>query len=137
MLRASKKESITEKRFDIVHIFKSLGLSYVLSVVLLFALSLLAVFFDMGGKTVNVFIIFITAISVMFCGFCAARKMGSGGLFNGVVAGTLYTLLLYAVGNIIAGSLAFNLASVAAFGVGIVCGGIGGVLGVNLGQHRR
>lgn len=138
MSRASYiKDSGEGKRFDIVHTAKCLGLSYILSVVLLFILSVLATVLDMGGGAVNAMISVITGISVLFCGFTAARGAGRGGLLNGIVAGVLYTLLLYAAGSIIIGSFAFNLATVTAFLVGIICGGIGGVLGVNTKKRRR
>ncbi len=131
------KENGENKSFNIVHLCKCLGLSYILSVVLLFLLSLGATIWDMSNDTVNTMILVVTGISILFCGAAAARGVGRGGLLNGVVAGVLYTALLYAIGGIITGSLGFNLATVTALLIGIICGGIGGVVGVNTKKKRR
>lgn len=138
MPRASYvKENTENKIFDIIHMGKCLGFAYILSVVLLFLLSLGATIWDMSSGMVDIFITAITGISVLFCGLMAAKGVGRGGLLNGIVAGVLYTALLYAIGGIITGSLGFNVATVTALLIGIICGGIGGVIGVNMKKKRR
>ena len=131
------KDSTETKRFDIVHTVKCLIMSYLLSVVLLFVLSVVAAAKDLGGETVNICITVITGISVIFCGFMTARGAVRGGLINGTAAGLLYTILLYAIGSIVNGSLAFNVATVTALIVGVVCGAVGGVLGINTRKRKR
>ena len=138
MARASYiKESEEKKIFDIIHMGKCLGLSYVISVALLFLLSIGATVWNMSSGMVDISITVITGISVMICGLLSARGVGRGGLLNGVLAGVLYTALLYAIGGIITGSLGFNAATITAFLIGIICGGIGGVIGVNTKKRRR
>ncbi len=131
------KENEEIKSFDVIHTAKCLGLSYILSVVLLFGLSVAATLWDMENGTVNIIITFITGISVLFCGLMSAKGVGRGGLLNGIIAGVLYTVILYAIGGIITGSLGFNSATVTALLIGLICGGIGGVFGVNMKKRRR
>ncbi len=138
MSRASYiKGSEEGKGFDIIHLFKCLVFSYVLSIVLLFILSVIATVWDMNNTGISISVWAITGISVLLCGMMSARGVGRGGLINGVIAGVSYTALLYAIGGIITGSLGFNSATVTALLVGVICGGIGGVLGVNTKKRRR
>ena len=137
MSRSGYTSADEGKRFDVVHTVKCLGISYIISVLLLLLLSVLATTMDMDSKTVNGCITGITAVSVIICGFMTAKKMGKGGLINGVIAGVLYTVLLYAIGSIVIGSFNFNIATVTALIMGIVGGGIGGVMGVNTKKRRR
>lgn len=131
------KDSSEQRGFDIVHTAKCLGVSYILSVVLLFILAICATVWDMEAGAVNICVTVITGISVLFCGFTSARGAGRGGLINGIIAGVLYTLLLYAVGSIVSGSIGFNAATISALLVGVFCGGLGGVLGINTKRRRR
>lgn len=137
MSRTGYIKDTTEKKFDIIHTAKSVGVSYVVSVLLLFLLAVCATVSDMDGKMVNIFITLITCISVTLGGFMSARGTGRGGLLNGVLAGIIYTMLLYLAGGIINGDVSFNGATIVAMLLGIICGGTGGVLGVNTKRRRR
>ena len=138
MSRASYiKDGGEGRRFDVMHTAKCLGMAYILSVILLFLLSVAATIWDLESGVFNICITFITAVCIVFCGFKTARGAGKGGLVNGIIAGVIYTLLLYAAGSIAIGSFAFNLATVTAFVIGIVCGGAGGVMGVNTKKRGR
>ena len=137
MSRTGYIKDSNEKRFDIIHTAKSVGIAYLVSVILLFVLSVGATVCDMEGKTVNVFITLITCISVALSGFMAAKGVGKGGLINGIVAGVIYTVMLYLAGGLINGNISFNTATLVAIVLGILCGGVGGVLGVNTKKRRR
>ena len=137
MSRTAYIKDTNEKKFDIVHTAKSVLISYGVSVVLLFLLSILAAAMDMESKTVNIFITLVTCISVALSGFMAARGTGRGGLINGVIAGMIYTVLLYLIGGLVNGNVGFNMATVLALLLGFICGGAGGVTGVNTKRRRR
>ncbi len=137
MSRSSCAGTDERKSLNVLNMAKCLGISYIISVVLLFLLSVLAAVTDMEKFVINGCVTGITMISVALCGFMAAKKTGKGGLLNGVVAGLLYTVLLYAMGSLAVGSFNFNWVTAAAAAEGIICGGAGGVLGVNMGKRRR
>ena len=137
MSRANYIKDTTEKKFDIIHTAKSVGVAYMVSVILLFLLSVGATFSEMESETVNIFITLITCISVALSGFMAARGTGKGGLLNGVISGVIYTVMLYLAGGLINGNISFNTATIVALILGIICGGAGGVLGVNTKRRRR
>ena len=132
-----EKSNFDGKRFDILHLGKCLGISYVASILMLFILALAATFWEMESGAVNICIAVINGISVTLCGFAAAKRAGRGGLLTGAAAGAFYTLILYAVGTIITGNLSFGTAVITAAAVGVICGGIGGVIGVNRKGRRR
>ncbi len=137
MSRTAYIKDTNEKKFDIVHTAKSVLISYAVSVILLFLLSVFATVMDMEGKTINIFITLVTCVSVALSGFMAARGTGKGGLINGIIAGMIYTVLLYLIGGLINGNVSFNMATVLALLLGIICGAFGGVLGVNTRKRRR
>ena len=132
-----EKGNFEGKRFDMVHLAKCIGISYVSSILMLFALALAATFWEMGSGTVNICIAVINGISVTLCGFSAAKGAGRGGLLTGAAAGAFYTVILYAIGSIISGNLSFGSAAALSAAVGIICGGVGGVIGVNRKRRRR
>ncbi len=137
MSRASYIKATEEIRgFDIIHLFKCIGVSYVLSIILLFMLSIGATIWDMGSGAVSISIWIITGISIIYCSMSVGKRAGRGGLLKGICAGLLYTAILYAIGGIITGSMGFNGATVTALLTGIICGGAGGVLGVNAKKRR-
>ncbi|MBR2916009.1 MAG: TIGR04086 family membrane protein [Clostridia bacterium] len=137
MARTGYIKETQEKRFDIIHTAKSLGISYIVSIILLFVFSILATIFTFDSSGVNIGITLITCISVLLCGYMTARGVGRGGLINGVVAGVLYTVLLYLIGCLVINEFSFNLATIIAILLGIVCGGLGGVFAVNTRRHRK
>ena len=125
------------KRFDIIHTLKSLGISYVFSIIMLFIFSIIATIFTFGNGGINIGITLITCLSVLLCGYMTARGVGRGGLLNGVLAGVLYTVLLYLIGCLVINKFSFNFATIIAILLGIVCGGLGGVFAVNTRRRRR
>jgi len=137
MSRASYINETTEKKFDLIHTAKSVGIAYLISVILLFLLAIGATFSDMESKTVNILITLVTCVSVALSGFMAARGTGRGGLINGIIAGVMYTVILYLAGGLINGNISFNMSTVVAVILGIICGGLGGVFGVNTKKRRR
>ena len=137
MSRSGYIKETSDKKFDIIHTAKCVGFAYIISVFLIFILAICATVSDMDGKMVNIFITLITCISVALGGFMSARGTGHGGLINGVLAGLIYTIILYLVGGLISRDISFNIVTVIAVALGIICGGIGGVFGVNTSKRRR
>ncbi len=137
MSRVGYIKETEDKRFDIIHTVKSLGISYILSIVLLFVLSIIATIFTMESRAVNIGITLITCLSTLTCGYMTARGVGRSGLINGVLAGVLYTAFLYLIGCLVINQFSFNLATIIAIIMGVVCGGLGGVFAVNTKRRRR
>ncbi|MBR6701200.1 MAG: TIGR04086 family membrane protein [Firmicutes bacterium] len=67
--------------------------------------------------------------------FTAGIKMGSGigkrGILTGLTAGVVLSLILWGAINLISGTDLFHSSSLVKFAVGIMCGTIGGMIGVN------
>ncbi|MBQ4340763.1 MAG: TIGR04086 family membrane protein, partial [Firmicutes bacterium] len=67
--------------------------------------------------------------------FTAGIKMGSGigkrGILTGLTAGVVLSLILWGAINLISGTDLFQSSSLVKFAVGIMCGTIGGMIGVN------
>ncbi len=137
MARTGYIKETEGKRFDIIHTVKSLGISYIFSIILLFIFSIIATIFTFGSSGVNIGISIITCLSVLLCGYMTAKGVGRGGLLNGVLAGVFYTVLLYLIGCLIINEFSFNFATIIAIILGIVCGGLGGVFAVNTRRYRK
>lgn len=137
MSRSGYTKETGEKKISILHTAKSVGIAYVVSVVLLLVLSVFMSFRPIENKTVNFIITLITCLSVAVGGFSASRSVGKCGLINGALAGIIYTALLYLIGGVANGGLAFNGATVFAICLGVICGGLGGIVGVNTKKRGR
>lgn len=123
--------------FDVVYTCKGVLISYVISMILLLAVSAVAVYAAMNDGQIRIAVNVVTALSLIVCGFHAARKARRMGLVNGAVAGLIYAVLLYLIGCAVAQQVIFSFSTVTTLILGFVCGGLGGIMGINLRRRKR
>ena len=83
-------------------------------------------------NTIKPVIIGIAGISILCGSVFSCLKIKKKGIINGIVVGGLYFFSLYILSSIVFCGFSFNISSVIMILIGILLGGIGGVLGVNL-----
>ncbi len=116
---------------------KNLLICLLLTVVILFLMSVVAVFASLQAAAVSLMVSVITYLCVGICGFRCARRSGSNGLLMGAVSGLSYAVVLYLVGAIVFGELSFNTSILLTMLICVLCGGVGGVIGVNTKSKKR
>ena len=133
----TNRESELGKGFDLLFILKSVAFAYALSVVLLFFTALIATYQSFSDKGIGILVNIVPATAAIVCGFLSGRNSSRGGLLSGAVSGIVYTLLLCVVGNILSQTFSFGSSAITAIIIGLVCGSVGGIVGINSKSNRR
>ncbi len=116
---------------------KTVLIAYCISIVLLFAVSLIATVQAFSDKAIAISANIVTALGVLLCGFMSGRHFPSKGLIFGALCGVLYSGLLCLIGNLAAQTLNFGASAVTALIIGVICGAVGGIAGINTKHTRR
>ena len=132
------RESTVEKSlFDFSFTLKNTIICLLATVILLFISAILATYLAMSEPIVDALVAVVTGICVLWSGFRAARHIGRQGLLCGIIAGVIYMLLVYFIGSLVFGDLVFDATTALSMVIGIGCGAIGGMIGVNAKSKRR
>lgn len=113
-------------------IAKGFVISIVLSVICVSIYALLLVNTSVQESTIKPVIITITGICILIGSSISSLKIKKNGILNGVCVGGLYFLSLYFLSSIVFCSFAFNVISIIMIAIGMLLGGIGGIIGVNI-----
>ena len=111
---------------------KNLVVEFLLSIVLLVVLSVLLSTTDLSESVINPSIIFISAFSILLGSFLSSRKIKAKGIIIGALQGIFYMLTLYLISSFSSMNFSIGTESIVMIVVGIICGGLGGIVGVNL-----
>ena len=118
------------KNLNLKKILIGAGIAFVVSIVLIFLLTLLVYFGDFDDSTVSVFVLVLSIISVFVGAFVLARNIQGGGLVNGLVLGLIYCLVL-TVASLFYGRVSFDFSNITRIAVILASAMLGGVLGIN------
>ncbi len=121
----------------ILFMLKTVLLSYGLSIVLLFLASLIATFQAFSDQAISISANLVTSIGVFFCGFMSGRHFSSKGLVFGAICGIIYSGILCLVGNLFSQPISFGTSAITALIIGLICGAVGGIVGINTRRKRR
>ena len=116
---------------------KTVLISYILSVALLFATALVATFNPLSDTTISITVNIITAFGVFLCGFLSGRHFNNKGIIYGALCGILYSILLCLIGNLASQNIGFSSAAITALSIGVICGAVGGIVGINTKHQQR
>ena len=113
------------------NIVKGVGISLLLTVILLIIFSLILTYTTISENTINPVIMIITALSILIGSSLSNTKIKKNGLMNGGIIGGIYILLLYIVSSLLNWKFSLNIQSILMIVIGIVFGILGGIIGVN------
>lgn len=116
---------------------KTVFFAYILSFVLLFVSAIIATCNSMSDTGIYILTNIVTALGTMFAGFAAGRHFSGKGLLFGAGCGVIYTVVLCIIGNIVSGQLNFGIPFLTALLIGVLCGAVGGIAGINTKRTRR
>lgn len=113
-------------------IAKGFGISLFLSMVGVFIYAVVLVNTHVQESTIRPVLITITGVSILIGSSISSIKIKKNGIINGICVGALYFASLYILSGIAICGFSLNVVSLIMIGVGMILGGIGGVIGVNL-----
>lgn len=125
------------KNSGFIIIIKGCVISLILSIVFMFLYAIILTNTDIQENTIKPVIITITGISLLIGTSICCLKTNKKGILNGVLVGGIYFIMLYVLSSIILCGFSLNLESIIMILVGMFLGGIGGIIGVNIGTNRH
>lgn len=123
-----------EKNNVFLKIIKGVGISFAFTLICLTIFSALLTYTSLSENLIQPVVISVTGISILAGSFFATRKVGKNGIIKGIAVGLIYILLIYLTSSIAnGGNFALTIGSIIMILIGILCGAIGGIIGVNIG----
>ena len=120
------------KNNRISSITKGWGVAVVLSMISIFIYATILVNTDVKESTIKPVLITISGISILIGSSISSLKIKKNGILNGVCVGAMYFVTLYLLSSIALCGFYLNLSALTMILVGMVLGGVGGTIGVNL-----
>ena len=111
--------------------FKNLMIEFVLSILLLILLAFLLSTTSLNENIINPSIIFISSFSILIGAFFSSVKIKTKGIVIGSLQGISYMLILYLISSFSNMNFSIGFESIVMITVGIICGALGGIVGVN------
>ena len=125
---------IYENNNVFLKVIKGVGISFAFTLICLTIFSALLTYTSLSENLIQPVVISVTGISILAGSFFATRKVGKNGILKGISVGLIYIFLIYFISSIVNnGKFSFNLGSIIMILAGIICGAIGGIIGVNIG----
>lgn len=124
-----------EKSLDnnfFINIFKGVGVAFAFTFISLTIFSGLLVYTNISENLIQPVVIGVTGISILLGGFFANRKMTKNGIVNGILVGAIYICLIYIISSVIKNNFSINIGTIIMMLLGVVGGGIGGIIGINI-----
>ena len=117
---------------NLVRVLKGSGISIVITLVLLLIYSALLTYTNLNENTMPIFIIAITAISILVGSLISSLNIRKNGLTNGALVGLIYIFIIYLLSSIIGQNFSLNIYSIIMSIASVMAGAIGGIIGVNI-----
>lgn len=105
---------------------------YIISLVLLFILACIVTYTSFPESYVYGVISAITVIGILLASISVAKKYRTLGWVHGAVTGVLYNMILYVISVSFLSFIGAQKGILSFIVIGVVCGALGGIVGVNL-----
>ena len=123
-------ESVEGKNY-LLGIGKGIIIAIVFTIISLFIFSCLLVFTNLSEGTIKPVIITLTGISILLGSSIGTKRFKKNGLFSGALIGGIYIITIYVISSIINSGFYLNISSIVMVVTGMICGILGGIIGVN------
>lgn len=122
-----------EKNIIFIKIIKGVGISIIFTLICLTIFSALLTYTNLSESLIQPVVISVTGISIFVGSFFATRKVKKNGIIKGIAVGLIYIILIYLISSVVNNAnFALNIGSIVMMVIGILCGAIGGIIGVNV-----
>lgn len=120
-----------ENKMNFLNIIKGAIVSIIFTIIFLFIYSLILAYTNINEGFTSPVIIVITAISIFIGSSIVNLKMQKNGILNGALIGALYLISIYLLSSIANDNFGISMQTIIIIIAGMICGIIGGILGVN------
>lgn len=126
-----KEINSEDTKSNLIRVLKGSVFAVVLTLILLLIYSAFLTYTKLNESTMPVFIIGITAISILVGSLISSANIKKNGLTNGALVGLIYIVVIYLLSSIISKSFSLNIYSIIMIIASVIAGAIGGIIGVN------
>ena len=126
-----KEINSEDTKINFIRVIKGSTFAVVLTLILLLIYSAFLTYTKLNESTMPVFIIGITAISILIGSLISSVNIKKNGIINGALVGLIYIVVIYLLSSIATKSFSLNMYSIIMIVISIVAGAIGGIIGVN------
>ncbi len=117
----------------VLSILKGVGIAFLFTIIALSVFACLLVFTNLSENLMQPVVIGVTGVSILLGSFISNRKMNKNGIINGILVGVVYIGLIYIVSSVVSGgNFGLSIGAIIMVTIGIICGAVGGIIGVNL-----
>jgi len=114
------------------HMATGILMAYAITCIAFLAYAMLLTYTDISERTLPMVVAITTLLSVMVAGFDAAKSAPSRGWLWGMGAGFVYVLIMAIIMIVALPTFSVDGRTFMTIAIGILGGGLGGVLGINL-----
>ena len=113
------------------NVFKGVFFSIISSLIFLIIFAIILTYTNVAEITIVPVIIVISGISMLIGSILESRKLSKNGIWLGGAIGIIYMLIIYFISSLLNNDFSLNVQSFVMILVAIICGMIGGIIGVN------
>lgn len=126
------KSADTQRNYSIRLILKGMVIAFLFSLISFLILSLLLTLTNISEGIIKPTSYIVMIISIVIGSGFVAQRIDKKGWMHGAITGLLYIIILTIIGIFTGEGLVFGQLFLSRIIIGIVAGGIGGILGINL-----
>ena len=115
----------------LINILKSIGISYIITFILLAIFAFIINYTDFPSSAVSAVTVIIILVSVLASGIINGKKATEKGWLTGLLSGGIYMIILYIAGSIVFRDLSVNSNALLMVLGGVLSGVLGGIIGIN------
>ena len=111
---------------------KGVAISFIITIILFYILGIILTYTSMPEKIITPAIIIITGVSILIGSSISLIKTDKKGMIKGGLIGITYFFIIYMISSMLLKNFEINVYSGIMFFSTFVCGGVGGIVGVNM-----
>ena len=119
-----------------IAILKGEIIAFIINILGLIILSLVMTYSTISDTKIPPLVIAVNTLAILIGSSIATIKLEKKGIINGLIIGSLYIAIYLLISLIFAGSVSFSIKTILIITLGIIAGGIGGIIGVNLNRKK-
>ncbi len=117
---------------NIFYISEGVIRGFFLTMVLLFIYSILATYFNIIENFAGIYIVIVTALSIMYATIFSVSRIKTRGWFTGILVALIYMIIIYLISAINGRAVDFTLFGVLRVLLALAVGMFSGMLSVNI-----
>ena len=123
--------------FDVVYLCKNTLFCFLATGILLLIGAVIATYLSLADAMTELLVMLLTVVCIFLGGFRSAKHAGRQGMIQGSIFGIIYMTCLTIAGKLICGDWVMEGTAWLAILIGVLCGAIGGTMGVNTKSKRK